>query len=196
MSLDFWRHYLRGRFYQMLRRPDTAVAEYRLALHVRPDSARTTHGLAVLLASLKRHIEAEHYLRDTLRLQPLNAAAWFNLGFLCDETQRPREAIAAFEQAVHLNAKLDRAWYGMGLCFAALGEHAQAAHALEQAATLQSMNPYAWYHLGMAHHMLQNRDRVTEIVKHLHRFDPKMTRRLILDTERNDLAHLVADLKV
>jgi tetratricopeptide (TPR) repeat protein len=97
---------------------------------------------------------------------------------------------------VRLNPKLDRAWYGMGLAYAALGQHADAAQALQQAATLQPMNPHAWYNLGMAYHQLHQPDKVKEVVKHLHRFDPKMTRQLIRDAERTDLAHLVKDLRV
>jgi hypothetical protein len=58
------------------------------------------------------------------------------------------------------------------------------------------MNPHAWYALGMAHHHLNEPERVTEIIMHLHRFDPIMTRHLIQDTGRSDLAHLVADLAV
>ena len=58
------------------------------------------------------------------------------------------------------------------------------------------MNPHAWYQLGMAYHTLRNPEKVNEVVMHLLRFDPKMTRRLILDTGRSDLAHLVKDLVV
>lgn len=43
----------------------------------------------------------------------------------------------------------------------------------------------------MAHHTLNHEDKVTEIVKHLHRFDPKMSQRLIADTGRSDLSHLI-----
>jgi len=32
--------------------------------------------------------------------------------------------------------------------------------------------PHAWYALGMAHHHLNESERVTEIIQHLHRFDP------------------------
>ena len=58
------------------------------------------------------------------------------------------------------------------------------------------MNPHAWYQLGMAYHTLHKPEKVNEVVMHLLRFDPKMTRRLILDAERTDLAHLVKDLVV
>jgi len=67
---------------------------------------------------------------------------------------------------------------------------------LHEAATLQPMNPHAWYQLGMAHHTLQHPDKVKEVALHLVRFDPRMTRRLILDAGRSDLAYLVKDLVV
>src|SRR2546426_6536598 len=87
-----------------------------------------------------------------------------------------------------------RAWYGLGLAHAQLGQHQKAAEALEQAATLQPMNQHAWYQLGMALHTTGNTDRFEQVVMHLLRFDPKMTRRLIVDTGRSDLAHLVRHL--
>jgi hypothetical protein len=58
------------------------------------------------------------------------------------------------------------------------------------------MNPHAWYALGMAYHTLHNPDKVNQVVMHLLRFDPRMTRRLIHDAGRSDLAHLVKDLVV
>ena len=103
---------------------------------------------------------------------------------------------AEFGEAARLNPKIDRAWYGLGLAQAALGKHHEAAEALEQAATLQPMNQHAWYQFGMALHTTGNRERFEQVVMHLLRFDPKMTRRLIVDSGRSDLAHLVSDLVV
>jgi Flp pilus assembly protein TadD len=82
----------------------------------------------------------------------------------------------------------------MGLAHAALGQHEDAAKALNEAAKLQPMNPHAWYQLGMSSHALHKPEKVDEVVMHMLRFDPKMTRRLILDTGRTDLAHLVKHL--
>jgi len=121
---------------------------------------------------------------------------YFNLGYSCDKSGARNEAIDAFNAAVKINPKLDRAWYGLGMCQAAAGDHKAAAAALHEASTLQPMNPHAWYALGMAHHHLNEPERVKEISLHLHRFDPKMTRHLIQETGRSDLAYLVADLVI
>jgi tetratricopeptide (TPR) repeat protein len=195
MNLEAWRCRLRARLYEFLRRPDRAIAEYRTALGFDPASAQATRALAFLLTSRGHYAEAERYFHAAVRLEPQRAATWFNLGFLYDKQHQSAKAIEAFHEALRINPGLDRAWYGMGLCQTALGQHAAAVKSFEQAGQLQPMNPHAWYHLGLAQHALHNPDKVKETIMHLHRFDPKMTRQLIHDTDRSDLAHLVADLR-
>lgn len=194
-NLESWRHYLRGRLYQLVKRPERALSEYRATLEHDPDFAHAAHLLAFLLFERRQYVEAERYFQETLRLRPKNAQAWFNLGFLYDHTGQPPRAVEAFQQAVRFDPKLDSAWYGLGLALATLDRHDEAARALEAATRLQPMNGRAWYMLGMAYHMLRQDLKVKEVVQHLNRFDRHTTRRLILDTGRSDLAHLIADLQ-
>jgi tetratricopeptide (TPR) repeat protein len=84
----------------------------------------------------------------------------------------------------------------MGLAHAVLGEHREAMEAFEKAARLQPMSAPAWYQLGMASFHAHDLDRLHQVIHHLNRFDPKMARRLILETGSTDLAHLVKDLVV
>lgn len=196
MNFEFWRHYLRGRLYESLRLTDAAAEEYRIASRLEPGNGRLRSNLGFLMAQKQRWGEAVEYFSEALRLDPADATAWFNLGFAQDKQREPEKAIAAFSEAVKLRPALDRAWYGMGMAYAHLGKHQEAVKALEEAATLQPMNAHAWYALGMAHHATHNPDKVKEVVKHLYRFDPVMTRQLIRDAERTDLAHLVKDLAV
>jgi tetratricopeptide (TPR) repeat protein len=194
--MEHWRYYLHGRLLELFGLKPQAIAAYREATVVKPDFRRPTNRIAYLLASQERYAEAEPYFQAVLRTDPGNAAAHFNLGYTFDKRGQFEKAIEAFREATRLNPKIDRAWYGMGLSHAALGQHEEAAKALHEAATLQPMNPHAWYQLGMAYHMLHRPEKVDEVVMHLLRFDPRMTRRLILDSERSDLAHLVKDLVV
>jgi len=165
-------------------------------MRVRPDFLRAANRIAYLLALQDRFAEAEPYFQAVLRADAGNAVAHFNLGFTHDKRGQYDKAIHEFREATRLNPKIDRAWYGLGLAHTQLGQHREAAVALEQAATLQPMNPHAWYQLGMALHTTGNADRFEQVVMHLLRFDPKMTRRLIVDTGRSDLAHLVQHLVV
>lgn len=192
LRLEAWRYFFRARLALLFRQRARAIANYRLALRFDPAFVRAAHALAFLLAP-DAPTEAQQLLRGVVRRQPDNSQAWFNLGFVCDRMQQPRDAIAAFNEAVRDKPTLDQAWYGMGLCHRRLGEHDAAAHALEKAARLQPMNPHAWYELGMTYHTLARADEVRRVTEHLNRFDRKMTRQLIRDTGRGDLAHLVAD---
>ena len=192
--MEHWRHYLRGRILEAFGRRPGAIAAYAEAVRASPDFDRAPNRIAYLLASMERYAEAEGYFRTVLRLDPRNAVAHFNLGYALESLGRHREAIECFREAVRLKPTIDRAWYGMGMCHARLGEHAEAAKAFEGAAQLQPMNPHAWYALGMAQHACRNRKRLKEAIFHLHRFDPRMARRLIIESESTDLAYLVKDL--
>ncbi|MEK6244631.1 MAG: tetratricopeptide repeat protein [Pseudomonadota bacterium] len=192
--MEHWGYYLRGRLLELFGLKSQAITAYTSAIKMKAGFPRPTNRIAYLLASLGRFDEAEPYFHAVLRADPDNAVAHFNLGYTLDKRHRFEPAIAAFREATRLRPGLDRAWYGLGLAHAALGHHPQAAAALEQAARLQPMNPHAWYQLGMAQHACGNRARFDEVAMHLLRFDPKMTRRLIADAQRDDLAHLVKDL--
>lgn len=194
--MNHWRYYILARLFEAIGRAPQAINNYEAALRIRSDFHRCSNRIAYILSGLERYAEAEPYFLSALRAEPRNAAAHFNLGYTYDKRGLFQKAIESFRAATQLNPKIDRAWYGLGLSHAALGQHDQAAAALHEAATLQPMNPHAWYQLGMAYHTLQNADKVTEVVMHLLRFDPRMTRKLIRDAQRSDLLHLVKDLVV
>ena len=194
--MEHWRYYLRGRVLELFGLKPRAIGAYGEALRARPEFLRPANRIAYLLASQERFAEAEPYFLAVLRADPDNAVAHFNLGYTYDKLAVYEKAIHEFREATRLNSKIDRAWYGLGLAHARLGQHQQAAEALEQAATLQPMNHHAWYQLGMALHTTGNTVRFEQVVMHLLRFDPRATRRLIVDTGRSDLAHLVAHLVV
>lgn len=196
MHLESWRRYLRARAYEMLRRHDAALAEYRAITALEPDNPRALNAMGYRHAMRKEWPDAARCFTAALASAPHDAIAWFNLGYAEESRGEYEAAVAAFDKAVELKPTLDRAWYGLGMCHARLARHADAVRALTEAATLQPMNGIAWYALGMAHHANRAPEKVAEVVKHLFRFDPVMTRRLIQDSGRADLAHLVDSLRV
>lgn len=196
MKFEPWRHYLRGLLFEAIKRPQSAIAAYREALRHDPDFAQAAKCLGYLHATRHEFEAAADYYLHVLRLKPGDAETWFNLGFIRDQAHDLPGAIEAFHEAVRLKPTLDRAWYGMGMAHAAQGRHTEAVEALARAAELQPMNSHAWYALGMAYHHNHQPDKVGEVARHLLRFDPVMTRRLIQEAERADLAHLVKDLAV
>ena len=196
MNFDKWGFYVRGRLFELLRRPEEAMVEYRRALDADPGFRRAANALAYRSALTGRNAEAIECFERVVRLDARDPHAHFNLGFVYAKAGQQRKATERFRSAVDLDRRLDRAWYGLGLAHAALGEHRQAMEALEQAASLQPMASPVWYQYGMACHHAHEPDGVRRVVHHLNRFDPRTTRKLILDAERADLAYLVKDLEV
>lgn len=193
MNFDAWRRLARARFYLLLRRPERAVEAWRELLALDPGSAPALNGLGMWDAAEGRAGEAEALFRRSLAVKSAQPHTWYNLGFLLDKQGRHEEAVAAFNEATALAPKLDQAWYGLGHAHAALGRHAEAAAALEKAGALVPENGFVWYSMGMAYHHLGEAERVEGIARHLNRFDRRMTRQLIQDSGRGDLAHLIAD---
>jgi tetratricopeptide (TPR) repeat protein len=194
--MDHWRYYLQGRVLELFGRKPQAIDAYGEAARAQAGFLQPVNRAAYLLASLNRFAEAEPHFRKVLMAEPENAVAHFNLGYTLDNLGRHEQAVVEFTEAARLRPGLDRAWYGLGLAQAALGRHPEAAAALEEAAKLQPMNPHAWYQLGMALHVCGRTERFDQVALHLLRFDPRMTRRMIVDSGRSDLAHLVKDLVV
>ncbi|MEO1767908.1 tetratricopeptide repeat protein [Thiobacter aerophilum] len=194
MNFDFVRHYWRGRLFTRLKRLNQALAAFEAALAISPNDLRVLRSLGYLHGERGAWQTAESYLRRALALAP-DAVTWFNLGYLLDQSGRREQAIAAFREAVRLDSKLDRAWYGLGLAHAALGQHQEAVAALEKAGQLQPRNPHIWYALGMAQHHAHAPDKVEAVARHLLRFHPLVCGKLIQDTGRADLRHLVRELE-
>jgi tetratricopeptide (TPR) repeat protein len=192
MNYEQWRHSARAWLFHFFGKEDRAYDEYVAAFHHAP-GAPAARSIAFIAANRGRFPEAISWFEKAVALEPQDNDTWFNLGFVRDNAGQRREAIAAFTEAVRLNPAHDRAWYGLGLACAHLGQHAEAAAAFEKAAKLQPMNGDAWYHLGMAQHLANNPDRVGKVIERLRSFDPKRSNRLIRDTGRSDLVHLIRE---
>ena len=196
MTYEYWRRRLRARLLDLARKHDLATAEYCALARLQPGNAHILNILGYRHAQAREWRSAIDCFDRAVSMAPDDAQAHFNLGFAYEQLGEYGQAAAQFEQAVALRRTLDRAWYGLGMSYARLGRHEEAVGALSEATALQPMNAIAWYALGMAHHVNAAPEKVEEVVRHLHRFDPVMTRRLIQDSGRADLAHLVRDLRV
>lgn len=194
MNYEHWRHYARGWVFHFIGKTDQAYEAYAIAFRLDPQDVQSARHLAAIAAQRQNYPLAAQWFTEVLRIAPEDADSHYNLGFVREQMKAPRQAIESFKEAVRLKPILDRAWYGMGLAHAALGEHADAATALREAARLQPMNGHAWYQLGMAYHHNGEPGKVDQVVNKLLEFDPKITRQLIKDTGRTDLAHLLPEM--
>jgi tetratricopeptide (TPR) repeat protein len=172
------------------------MREFQHALNIDPRFRKAANALAYRHALAGRHAAAIEYFVRARALDDRDAAVHYNLGFNYEKNRQPREAIESFRRALELSPRLDLAWYGLGLAQAAVGEHREAMEAFERAARMQPMSAPVWYQLGMAAHHARDPERLRAVILHVNRFDPRMARRLILETGTTDLAYLVKDLAV
>lgn len=194
MNYEHWRHYARGWLFHFIGKTDLAYAAYLVAFRHSPQDVQSARHLGAIAAQRQHYADAEKWLLEVARLVPADADNFFNLGFVREQMPAPRPAIESFQEAVRLKPALDRAWYGLGLARAKLGEHAEAAAAFREAAHLQPMNGHAWYQLGMAYHHCGEADKVEQVLHKLLKFDPKISRQLIKDSGREDLAPLLPEM--
>lgn len=194
MNFDHLRFTLRAVLFEWFRQPDKALEAYVDSFRADPTDTRAARSIAWIHAQKKRWSAAAEWFDKALALEPDHADTWFNLGYAREQGGNPAGAQEALRRATELNPKHDRAWYGLGMLLAHQGDHAGAAEALEQAANLQPMNGVSWYALGMARQHNHEPDKVEAVIRHLVEYEPQTAKRLIRDTERADLAPLVAHL--
>lgn len=195
MNYDRFRYSLRALLFEWLRQPEKALEAYAECFRADPRNVQAARSVAWIHAQKQRWPAAAAWFEKALAIQPGHADTWFNLGYAREQAGDRAAALEAFRKTTELNPKHDRAWYGMGMIHAHRGEHPAATEALRQTAELQPMNGAAWYALGMAWHHCHEPDRLKAVIEHCAATDPQTARRLIQETERADLAHLVAHLQ-
>lgn len=153
------------------------------------DMLREFPGDAYALAS-KAHLQAQSGDRagalDSMAMlvrdHPANGTHWFNYGFMLEEAGDFDRAEAAFRRATELSPQLDRAWYGLGLVLIRLQRLDEAVAALKKNTQLQPMSPYGWYQLARVHVDRHEPEEARKIIRHLHRFEPKVAAQLVRET--------------
>ena len=194
MNYEHWRHYARAWLLHFFGQEEKAFDEFAAAYRLQPADVQAARHLAFIAARKKQYDVADKWFIEVLRLAPEDASAHFNHGFVLEQAGRSREAIAAFAEAGRLLPSVDRAWYGKGMAHARLGEHAEAALAFAQCTELQPMNGEGFYQWGMACYHANQPDQVKVIIERLVSFDPKRAQKLVKDTQRTDLKHLIPEM--
>ncbi len=194
MNFDHFRFTLRAVVFGWLGQTERSLEAYVDGFRANPTDVRAARSIAWLHAQKQHWPAAVEWFDTALALEPEHADTWFNLAYVHENSGDRGAALAAFRRASELNPKHDRAWYGLGMAHAHRGEHAAAAEALQHAAELQPMNGMAWYALGMAHYHNHQPEQVEAVVRHLALHEPQTAKRLIQDSERADLVHLVETL--
>jgi tetratricopeptide (TPR) repeat protein len=136
-------------FYENPTTANEAVAEFKKALDLAPNSNREKLNYALALLRAGKAEAAVALLKEVQSRDPKLPHTWFNLGIYYRKNGEPEPALAQFDGMLRLTPQEPVAHYQRGALLRQLGRNNEAAAEFEQAAKL---NPL----LAAAHFQLYN----------------------------------------
>lgn len=118
-------------------RLEAAERGLRKVLRQQPRHIATLNLLSVVLSQLKRHAEAEPYIKTALQLDASSDATFYNYGLVLKALQRPAEALQRFDGALAINPAIADSWNGRGTVLNDLKRYAEAILAFDRAVALR-----------------------------------------------------------
>ncbi len=128
---------------------DEAIAHYRKALEIEPNSAATHSNLGMALAGRGQVDEAITHYRKALEIQPNRAEAHHNLGTILAGRGQVDEAIAHYRKALEIEPNSAATHNNLGMALDGEGKIAEAVVQWREAVRLQPkqiafVNNLAW----------------------------------------------------
>jgi len=110
-------HFSKGWFFAQDGNYKSAIAEYRLALKIRPQFGEARHNLATAYFYLGMWPDSIREYREVLRQYPEWSDTYLNLGSAHFMAKQTLDSVWAWEKAVDLNPSLFLAHYYLGLAY-------------------------------------------------------------------------------
>ena len=142
-------------------RLDEAVAQYQMALQIKPDYAEAHNNLGDALLQQGKVDEAITHGQQALQIKPDYAAAYNNLGNALLKKGRVDEAITQYQKALQIKPDYAEAWYNLGNALLKKGRVDEAIIQYQKA--LQIKPDYAEAHNNLGSALVQN-GRVDEAI--------------------------------
>jgi serine/threonine-protein kinase len=159
---DFWANLALGNSL-LNHRPDEAIAFYRAALAVRPESVAVCNNLALALRTTGRSRQAIALLERALRSAPRDPLLHNTLGTALQDVAQPVAAAEHFRQALAEMPDTAAIHYNLGSALQERGLIDDAIEQYRQAIRLDANDP--WFHSKFAHAQLM-KGRLDEAVDH------------------------------
>lgn len=135
-----------------------AIAEFKKALDLAPDSTREKLNYALALLHGNRVPEAVALLEQVQALDPSLPHTWFNLGLYYKKSDQPEKAQAQFERLVKLVPDEPIAHYQLGTVYRAAGRPEDAIREFEKASSLNPLLAGARFQLYNMYRQAGRRD--------------------------------------
>jgi predicted O-linked N-acetylglucosamine transferase (SPINDLY family) len=139
---------------------DWAAAEkgFKRALALQPTHVGALNLFTVLLISLRRFDEAEHYARLALKENATSDATHYNYGLILKALKRPAEALERFGEALKINPSVASTWNNRGTVFNDLKRYDDALSDFDKAIELDPEYAEATFNKGKSFSLLKRFD--------------------------------------
>jgi len=135
-----------------------AVASYRNALKLQPNTPDLLFNLGIALSNLNRFDEAETAYRQAIRLNPNFFEAYGNLGTVLQRQGKLGEAITCYQHGLKINPQDARGYFNLGTALRDEGLLDDAVRNYQVALTLNPNHPGANYNMGEFLYLAQRFD--------------------------------------
>lgn len=120
--------------------PTGSEAEFRRALELNPDDARTHHWYASMLSDQQRYKEAVQQANIGYQLDPRSAPSAASYGYMMVQAGDLDHGRQIIETALKLDPDYEAAWGYLGMAYLRLQNFQQAAAAYDHAASFESFS--------------------------------------------------------
>jgi tetratricopeptide (TPR) repeat protein len=159
---DFWLAFTLGFVLERGGQRDEAASYYRVALALRPETARLWFDLGRALQDRGQLDEAIAHYHKALHLDPRDPWSHYNLGRALQDRGRLDEAVAHLQEVLALAPKTVAAHHALGTALAQKQQVNEAIAHFRQAIALDPRYAPAHYNLGI----LTAAERVDEAIAH------------------------------
>lgn len=140
---DFEAHYNLGAMLQAKGKLEEALAEYEVAVQLRPEDPTGNNALGAALVSAGHPDRAASYLQAALKARPDYFDAHYNLGFALVQQNEFPQAAEQFQTALRLQPQDAAVEANLGAALAEMGRLAEARTHFEHALKLDPDQPIA-----------------------------------------------------
>lgn len=143
-------------------RRDEAIAQYKLALDLKPTLTSATVNLAKAYAEKGRYNEAKELLTQVTKGALADAEAHYNLAVLLMRENNVTAAVAEYERALAINPQHAHALNNLGVAYDSQANHKKAVEYFTKATQADPLFAEAFFNLGLAYFRLNDGPKATK----------------------------------
>jgi len=188
----------RGIYLAENQRNTESINDFKKAVSIQPNDAKTNFNLGNNLLNLGMLDEAEIYLRKAVLLNVQNPEIFLSLGICKQKQKNTKKAIEYFTKAISINPNYEEAYVNRAGCFTQINDTTSAKNDYKKALTLNPASVETWYNQSV---LLIEQKKYNEAIQMLNRVinmnenhTMALINRGLSKVQINDLSGAIADL--